>query len=994
MVLQKLQFPQAGICDRKEMYIRTNDQCTAAGDSGYQFSFGGVLTTNTYFNSFSVGKWRRFTRVHDVSIEIEYAGAFRLVLYHAKVSNDNLSREVIGEFELSSDKKKKETFFFHSNAKDGIFYFELTALKDEAVFYTGNYVTGDDFATAEVNIAIGICTFKREAFVKRNIQLLKDMIIGNPESVMWNHLEVFISDNSQTLEEDTESNQIHIFKNKNLGGSGGFTRAMLEILHASEEKQFTHILLMDDDIIINPESLILTYTFLRCLKPEYKGAFLGGHMLNNDRMNIQSEAADYFDSLNHHPVKPKYDLEQEEWIIKNEIEESVNCTGWWYCCIPINTVSSDNLPLPFFIKRDDLEYGLRNGAPFITMNGICVWHEPFEYKTSAHLEYYYFRNLCVLLSIHKQNIGKKQLIRFLIKRVGKSLITYRYKNAEFALWGINDFLKGFDWFKAQDGEEINKALMKHNYRKIPIEDIPWVFQYKDYTAGLKYKESKLKRLIRVITLNGIFLRAKKSVLAPMYRPHAGLFFRARRALNYEDATKSGFITYRDNKAAFILIGELLRTISKILGGYDKVKADYAHRYRELTNIDFWEEYLNRSGEPVEFTSKLPLNGRPKNKPAEMGRLFGAYLLMGLQRFLSFIPVKKNRIMIYNHDRKGFSCNPKYILKALEKQGNRKYEIFWVTKFPETCKEHDPSVKVIRANSKEHFLKYLRTRVYITNDCFPGWAVHSQRHKWINTWHGAISYKHIGYDYIAPMSTLKLKWFRLCNRQPDYFLSASEVFTEDTSKSFYFDKNCFVEYGFPRNDIFFHDNKQIQQKVRETFGIEASKKIVLYAPTFRRGMKTSFHGLDFELLQISLKTRFGGEWVVLFRDHNFVKRQKAVSGITDASGYDDMNELLCAADVLISDYSSCMYDFSLQFKPCFVFAPDIEKYQQSDRDFAIPPKQWPYPIAKTNDELAEKIVTFEKDRYSITLKEHFQTVGGKDDGNAGEKVFALIEKITR
>ena len=997
MILQSLQLPKLGICDNEQMYVRANDSCIVNANHGECiFSVGGKLSFNTYFNSFSIGKWKKYTSVNNVQLALNYSGHFTLSLFHASIINNNLFRKKISEHDLESSENTSCCFEISTTADDGILYFELVALKDNSVFLGGCYKTEDLDYSGDINLAIGICTFKREEFIQKNIHLLEDTIINNSECPVYNHIEIFISDNSQTLSNSYESKSVHIYKNKNLGGSGGFTRAILEILKKNDNGRYSHILLMDDDIIINPDSIILTYNFLNCLKPEYKEAFIGGHMLNNDRRYIQSEAADYFDSVNHHPVKPQYNLEQEEWLIKNEIEDSINYLSWWYCCMPLNLITPDNLPFPFFIKRDDIEYGLRNGTIFITLNGICVWHEPFEYKTSAHLDYYYFRNLCIMLSVHKPHVSKYQLIKLLVRHVIKSLFTFRYKNAEFSLWGIQDFLKGFDWFKAQDGEQINKALMKHNYQKIPLSSIPWVFQYGNYRKSLSYDEGRLKRIIRWLSLNGLIFKSKKSVIVPVYQPHPGLFFRAKRALNYEDISKTGFLTNKDPKAFFILIKELIHEVISIVLHYDSVKNEYRNRYKEITNIKYWEEYLTRNGDPVEYHSKLPLNGRPPIKLEDILKLLGAYLLLFSQWILFFIPVKKNRIMIYNHDRKGFTCNPKYIMQALIAQYPVKYEIYWVTKFPETCQDHPKDVHVIRANSAKHILKYIRTRIYITNDCFPAWAAHFKRHKWLNTWHGAINYKHIGFDYIAPMSTVKFKWFKLCNRQPDYFLSASEFFTEDTSKSFYFDKSCFLEYGFPRNDLFFHDidSNDIRQKVREKLGIEQNKKIVLFAPTFRRGMKTSFYGLDFVMLCNSLEKRFGGDWIVLFRNHNFVKKQRKINGVIDVSSYDDMNELLVTSDILISDYSSCMYDFSLQYKPCFVYAPDIDFYRKNDRDFAYPPEKWPFSIAKTNEELQHNIMAFDEGTWQQKLKNHFSDAGSRDDGEATARVTALIEKWVR
>ena len=113
-----------------------------------------------------------------------------------------------------------------------------------------------------------------------------------------------------------------------------------------------------------------------------------------------------------------------------------------------------------------------------------------------------------------------------------------------------------------------------------------------------------------------------------------------------------------------------------------------------------------------------------------------------------------------------------------------------------------------------------------------------------------------------------------------------------------------------------------------------------------------------------------------------------------SSYDDMSELLCMADVLISDYSSCMYDFSLQKKPCFVYAPDINEYEQNDRGVAYPVEKWPFSISVSSDDLCDRIREFKEDEYIKRIDDHFIDVGKMDDGNAGRRVVELINVLCK
>lgn len=382
---------------------------------------------------------------------------------------------------------------------------------------------------------------------------------------------------------------------------------------------------------------------------------------------------------------------------------------------------------------------------------------------------------------------------------------------------------------------------------------------------------------------------------------------------------------------------------------------------------------------------------PKVTINEWKGLIKSYIVRFITVLLFWLPVKVNRIMIYNHDRKGFSCNPKYLALALQEKYGDRVEIFWVSQYPETCEEVEKlGIPVILANSAEHIKKYITTKVYITNDFFPHWARHRHGQLWLNAWHGAINYKHIGYDHLPVMNFAGRKLFRLKNRKPDLFLAGSQFFAKDTAESFRMTLDIFLYSGLPRNDIFFQEEAAVRQRVRDGLNISTEAKIVLYAPTFRNGEHSSTYGIDFVQLQAALHDRFGGKWIVLFRNHNFVKEsENNLADAIDVSDYPDMQELLLAADALISDYSSCMWDFSLRRRPCFIYAPDFKDYQNSDRDFAFPVSGWPYPMAVTGEELADNIRLFDEEVYLGKLKQHHEEAGRLDWGTASRQT---LEKI--
>ena len=996
MILQNILFPNVDTCARSGMYFKGEGITHFMEEEFSSIKKGAMLSSFTYFNSFSICKWKKYTLLDNLKLRLSVVGEVSVLVRHVHRMGNELKDVIVAEKRICTDTKSDVCIDVPVDNNEGIYYFNITAVSENADFYGGAYETDvDENSLPDVKIAIGICTFRREKYVAENMEKLNRYILKNPDSDMYGKLEVFISDNSKTLDVGSiETENIHIFPNRNLGGAGGFTRSMIEIMKVREERGLTHIMMMDDDIRLNPDSILRTYKMLRLIKPEHRDAFIGGHMLKIDAQNIQSEAADHWDIVKHHPVKYNYNLEKPEMLVKNEIEDSVNYFGWWYCCMPLDVPSDNNLPLPIFIKRDDIEYGLRNGKKFITLNGICVWHEPFEYKYSTYLEYYYFRNMCIMNSRHRLSFTADRLINEVKTRIKEFLLRFRYRDAELSLLGIHHYLNGIDWFKKLDGEGLNAALMQLGYKKETLENLDFVFTHGVYENNLKKPSPNAKELRkRKFTLNGWLLKpVNNNVLVPAYQPSVHLFYRAKKVINYEEVSNTAFVTEKSFRSLFYILKMYRKTVKLIKKKYKAVTAEYRDRYDELTNIKFWNSYLFEGGEVPKIESGIDKPRRPKNTKEQKKTLFASRVLRFMQMFLFWLPVKKNRVMFYVHDRKGFTCNPRYIAEELVKQHGKDAEIIWATTHPDTCDDIKAlGIKVIKSGSAEQFKKYLRTRFFITNDAFPVWALRRPNQYWMNTWHAGMNYKHIGYDYLMPMSRANAKMFRIKNRQPNFYLSGSKFFTEDTSKSFRFDEKIFVPTGLPRNDIFFKDRPDICEKVRKFYGIDADTKMVIFAPTFRVGMRSSTFGMDFKMVCDAFAQRFGGKWVLLFRNHNFVKAKNTYAGAIDVSSYHDMQELMYAADVLISDYSSCLYDFCMTGRPAFVYATDIDNYVQNERSFAYPFEKWPFPVADSNDVLVDKIVNFDESDYNARVTEHLRDAGAYDNGTASEQAVNIIKK---
>jgi CDP-glycerol glycerophosphotransferase len=149
-------------------------------------------------------------------------------------------------------------------------------------------------------------------------------------------------------------------------------------------------------------------------------------------------------------------------------------------------------------------------------------------------------------------------------------------------------------------------------------------------------------------------------------------------------------------------------------------------------------------------------------------------------------------------------------------------------------------------------------------------------------------------------------------------------------------------------------------------------------------------LNIESCINALNTRFNTDTVVFFRSHHFFNIPFGLSNVVDVTPYPDMQELLCACDFFVTDYSSCMWDFSLTNKPGFLYVPDLEIYER-ERSFYTPIESWPYPFARTNDELVEIIKNYDAGCARKKIENHLNSMGSFEHGNASE---ILTDKIVK
>ncbi len=424
--LYKISFPLDK--SRSRLYFQGED-CVQR-DGVVAVPLHSCADFGTYFNAFSLKKWLQYTTLKKLMIHLELKGKFRIVYYGI---NETGSLEVSNyEEEGSVDK----TFDAAELTAMGIelLGFRITALTSECEILGGEYC-GQFTESRDVNIGITICTFHREEYLLKNLSKLEMLCRENPS------FHVMVIDNGSSLEERRED-WLQILHNPNYGGSGGFTRGLMEQVTQGKS---THVILMDDDILLELSSLDRVYALLKHLKPERQNQMLAGAMLDMNRPEIQYENTAYWGIVRLRALGRNLDLTHRENLIFNEHlgGQKNRYAAWWFCCIPIEVIIQNGYPLPVFIKSDDMEYGIRNHQDIITMNGIGVWHEAFGKKESAAINYYNDRNM-MILNCFLPNGNRVKFLLMLLARLTRRVLNRDSKGIRFFEKALRDYALGME----------------------------------------------------------------------------------------------------------------------------------------------------------------------------------------------------------------------------------------------------------------------------------------------------------------------------------------------------------------------------------------------------------------------------------------------------------------------------------------------------------------------------------------------------------------------
>ena len=379
------------------------------------------------------------------------------------------------------------------------------------------------------------------------------------------------------------------------------------------------------------------------------------------------------------------------------------------------------------------------------------------------------------------------------------------------------------------------------------------------------------------------------------------------------------------------------------------------------------------------------------------KLYTIYALRIFLRTFYIFPVKRTRLLFCSFNGNSFNCNPKYIFIHLYEEYGAELDFVWCiddsSKIPSTY-----HVKCVKYLSLKHVYYLMTSQIIISNQPIEPFLPKRGSQLFINTTHGPGAYKKGGVQSTNLSKSLrycmmKMKYIR--SKMIDNVISSCKTYTDifSTEIEYNISKDKFLPYGMPRNDIFFNCNRDaIKKKVCETLGLDGDAFMIIYAPTYRghyNYVEDVDLGLNVQMLLDCVQDKFKKQAILLFRHHIAAKRMNVMGkNVIDVSEYQDMQELLVASDMFITDYSSCLWDFSLSYKPGFLYVPDLKKYE-SETDFHTPIELWPFPYSLTMNDLCWQITNYDRSKAEIKINNHLQLLGSYETGSATKKTVEFV-----
>ncbi len=444
MVLQRIVMPPRRGLSR--LYCRFDGEPSRPRERGRRtiaLSRGAVFRTDTWFNAFFESYWREYTSLSELVLQLRVSGAGSLRVYQRFFQEEQRLIQRIDFSDQYRELRVELADAWQKSDRFGMLFFEIECHSPCLVMHRAEWAASK-IKTRPLGLVAAFCTFNRASQLIRNITALL------ADSTLVELLErIIVVDQGREKVRDhpafadlkrKAAGRLQLVEQDNHGGAGGFTRCILE---AQNTGSATHILLMDDDIILEPESILRAAAFLSLARGDLA---VGGHMLDRFRSSQLVESGSrYLPERVRIDEPSRHRLDRAEDLMPFLEPRPRHYNGWWFFAFPLVVLQRAGLPLPLFLRGDDLEFGcrlMRQGVPTVSPPGIAVWHEPCERKGRGWHAFYELRNQLIVGALHFPIVRARTVARQFLSRLIDELLTYDYYESWLLCEAVVAYLRG------------------------------------------------------------------------------------------------------------------------------------------------------------------------------------------------------------------------------------------------------------------------------------------------------------------------------------------------------------------------------------------------------------------------------------------------------------------------------------------------------------------------------------------------------------------------
>ncbi len=407
------------------------------GRRGAVLAGGALLKTESYFNAFFEDYWRRYTHLGRLDLRVRLSGAGTLRLYRRLPGGPRL---LLREAHLAG--KEQEVYLAVLAAgQNGLLSFDLRARSSRLVLHGADWLARDAVARP-VRLAVGYCTFDREVMLLRNLASLLgddslDDVLARVIVADQGSRKVRRHPGYQAVARE-EGRRLLVVEQDNHGGAGGFTRCLLEALRTSA----THILLSDDDSVIEPEAVRRAAAFLALAREDVA---VSGHLLDRQRgTEVVDVGGSYQPDLLAVAPAVRRRVDRLGELAGLARARHNDCGGWWFFAFGLDQLERIGLPLPLFLRGDDVEFGCRlarAGVPTVPLPGVAIWHEALDRGRWDWQAYYDLRNMLAVAALHFE-VPRRVVVGRFLHRLLNRLLARRFAEGWLLCQAVEGYLQG------------------------------------------------------------------------------------------------------------------------------------------------------------------------------------------------------------------------------------------------------------------------------------------------------------------------------------------------------------------------------------------------------------------------------------------------------------------------------------------------------------------------------------------------------------------------